>query len=261
MYILGNKFNSKAQQIDENTKDIAELKEIVKTPAIIYDASVEISTDAGTVNSSDIIQTIGSIENAFILDTVGSLFRIIEVVENTIYIMYVSTIRGEKGDTGENGENGDNGVSIVDVKVMYDEIDHQNHLIVYLSDDTEIDAGAIELPDYPTIEYGTATNNTSFINNGVVNWTKFGNVVFVNLQDVKFNNTAIVNNDILFSDLPKSVSQEVNILIPYGALGSSKYSRRISIKQNSTSIINHYNDFTESDTSQAYFGTLIYTCE
>lgn len=109
MYILGNKFNSKAQQIDQNTEDIAKLKEIVKTPAIIYDANIEISIDAGTVNTSNIVQTIESIDNAFVLDTKGSLFRIIEIVDTTIYIMYASTIRGEKGDQGEQGETGEQG--------------------------------------------------------------------------------------------------------------------------------------------------------
>lgn len=102
----GNK-PSMPQQVDINTKNIDVLKKITETPAVIYNASVEISTDAGTVSEDDIIQNIETEKNAFILDTVGSLFRIINVVGTTIYIMYVSSIRGPQGEQGEQGEPGE----------------------------------------------------------------------------------------------------------------------------------------------------------
>ena len=91
------------QQVDINTENIEVLKKITETPAVIYNASVEISNDAGTVSASNVIQTVETTENAFILDTVGKLFRIINIVDTTIYIMYVSNIRGTTGATGETG--------------------------------------------------------------------------------------------------------------------------------------------------------------
>lgn len=204
MYIIGNKFNSKAQQIDENTKDIAELKEIVKTPAIIYDASVEISSDAGTVNSSDVIQTIGSIENAFILDTIGSLFRIIDVVDGVVYIMYVSSIRGVPGATGENGADG---VSVVDVKILQDGVeDGQNKykVYVYLSNDNIIDAGTIKLNN-PQVSWNTpAIYDVDLPSAGTkVRYFVNGNICHLLLTPFQFNSgLTIPNGQIVYTGLP-----------------------------------------------------------
>ena len=103
MYILGNKFNSQSQQVDINTKEIAILKKIVNTPAILYNANIEISTDAGVVSQSNVIETVSTINNSYILDIVGSLFKVINIVNDNIYILYVSSIKGQKGDTGASG--------------------------------------------------------------------------------------------------------------------------------------------------------------
>ena len=48
-------------------------------------------------------------------------------------------LKGLKGADGDQGDQGDQGVSIVDAKVDFD-----NHLVISLSDGTEIDAGELK---------------------------------------------------------------------------------------------------------------------
>lgn len=228
MYILGNKFNSKPQQIDENTKDIAELKEIVKSLAIIYDASVEISTDTGTVNASDVIQTIGSIENAFILDTVGSLFRIIEVVENTIYIMYVSTIRGEKGDQGEPGEPGEI-PEIDDTLSNSSENPVQNKVITNALDGKQntLNPGTINDDGEPVIN----TNDTvvsTYYNATTSNWYRVWASGWKECGG-KFTMTSISANSSEFRSvsIPLVIPHMLNISISCGDGTNAKYANAI----------------------------------
>ena len=94
---------SMPQQVDKNTKEIAILKKTVSTPAILYNASIEISTSAGVISQLNVIETVSTTDNSYILDTVGSLFKVIDIVDDNIYILYVSSIRGVQGADGENG--------------------------------------------------------------------------------------------------------------------------------------------------------------
>lgn len=94
------------QQVDENTKEIAILKKTVSTPAILYNANIEISTSAGVISQSNVIETVLTTDNSYIMDTVGNLFKIINIVNDNIYILYVSSIRGPQGLNGADGENG-----------------------------------------------------------------------------------------------------------------------------------------------------------
>lgn len=55
-------------------------------------------------------------------------------------------VAGAKGETGPKGEDGEAGISVVDVRVDFD-----NHIVVTLSDGNEIDAGEINIE-------GTASN-------------------------------------------------------------------------------------------------------
>ena len=48
--------------------------------------------------------------------------------------------KGDKGDTGERGDDGIDGTSVLEV-----ELDFDNHLVVHLTDGTQIDAGPIEI--------------------------------------------------------------------------------------------------------------------
>lgn len=105
-YLYNNNKLSMPQQVDINTKEIAILKKTVITPAMMYNANIEISTSAGVISQSNVIEIVSTTDNSYILDTVGSLFKIINIVNDNIYILYVSSIRGQKGDTGEQGEAG-----------------------------------------------------------------------------------------------------------------------------------------------------------
>lgn len=105
-YNYDNKMLSMPEQVNKNTADIAELKKVTNTPAVMYNASVEIATDAGVVSQSDVIETVITTDNSYIMDTVGSLFKIISIVDSNIFILYVSNIRGTQGEQGEQGEPG-----------------------------------------------------------------------------------------------------------------------------------------------------------
>lgn len=106
-YLYNNNKQSMPQQVDTNTKEIAILKKTVTTPAILYNANIEISSSAGVISQSNVIETVSTTDNSYILDTVGSLFKIIDIVDDNIYILYVSSIRGPKGDMGEAGTPAD----------------------------------------------------------------------------------------------------------------------------------------------------------
>lgn len=105
-YNYDNKMLSMPEQVNKNTADIAELKKVTSTPAVMYNASVEIATDAGVVSQSNVIETVTTTDNSYIMDTVGSLFKVISIASGNIYILYVSSIRGEQGVQGEQGEPG-----------------------------------------------------------------------------------------------------------------------------------------------------------
>lgn len=111
-YNYDNKMLSMPEQVNKNTADIAELKKVTSTPAVMYNASVEIATDAGVVSQSDVIETVTTTDNSYIMDTVGSLFKVISIASGNIYILYVSSIRGEQGIQGEQGEQGIPGTPI-----------------------------------------------------------------------------------------------------------------------------------------------------
>ena len=105
-YFYDNNKLSMPEQVNKNTADIAELKKVSSTPAVMYNASVEIATDAGVVSQSDVIETVTTTDNSYIMDTVGSLFKVISIASGNIYILYVSSIRGIQGIQGEQGVPG-----------------------------------------------------------------------------------------------------------------------------------------------------------
>lgn len=105
-YFYDNNKLSMPEQVNKNSADIAELKKVTSTPAVMYNASVEIATDAGVVSQSDVIETVTTTNNSYIMDTVGSLFKVISIASGNIYILYVSNIRGTQGEQGEQGEPG-----------------------------------------------------------------------------------------------------------------------------------------------------------
>lgn len=257
MYILGNKFNSKSQQIDENTKDIAELKEIVKTPAIIYNASVEISADVGTVNSSDIIQTIESIDNAFILDTVGSLFRIVDVVENTIYIMYVSSIRGQTGATGATGANGADGASVSDVNFEFIETvsaGNKYDIQTILSNGDVIHSGDVILPNL-NASYTNINLDETKVTGGYVRYFRYGNIVICEFNAMIFANLSGIVSLYDQSRFPKTINGE-NIQFTLTSEASSKPVIRLRIDLNGQLQLND-----TINNNNKYYGVFAYLCK
>jgi hypothetical protein len=65
-------------------------------------------------------------------------------------------IKGDTGEQGPRGDKGDSGVSIVDVRVDFD-----NHLVVNLSDGNVIDAGEIQVDKGNGDSYSVAVQGTS----------------------------------------------------------------------------------------------------
>jgi len=115
MYILGNKFNSRPQQVEKNREDIEELKKNISANEI-YNANIEISTDASVITTDDIKNWNDSIKNGYVLDTVGNLFKIVAVEDGNVYIDYACTLpRGATGETGQDGQDGSDGVGIASI--------------------------------------------------------------------------------------------------------------------------------------------------
>lgn len=106
MEITNPNYNTMPEQVNQNTKDIAVLKNTVKTPATIYNATVEIAQDAGVINQSNITQQVTNTANAFVMDTVGKLFRIVTVENDQVYVAYCASIRGPQGEAGTPGTPG-----------------------------------------------------------------------------------------------------------------------------------------------------------
>lgn len=106
MEITNPNYNTMPEQVNQNTKDIAVLKNTVKTPATIYDATVEMAQDAGVINQSNITQQVTNTANAFVMDTVGKLFRIVTVENDQVYVAYCASIRGPQGEAGTPGTPG-----------------------------------------------------------------------------------------------------------------------------------------------------------
>ena len=151
--MLGNKFNSKPQQVDKNTKDIEELKKTISGNEI-YNANIEISQDATAIVTSNVKNWSNTITNGYIMDTVGKLFKIVSVSNNTIYIDFATELprglQGERGETGAQGERGLQGPQGVQ-GVKGDKGDNGNSFIVSGSVNSSVD-----LPDISTVQDGTA---------------------------------------------------------------------------------------------------------
>lgn len=206
MEITQTRYNTMPEQVQENMDNIKVLKNIVNTPAVIYNATVEIDTGDGNVDTSNIIETVGTTTNAYVLDTVGSLFKIVSMVGTTVYILYVASIRGPQGAAGANGADG---VSITDVKVLLDGVvDGQNvyRVYVYLSNGTTVDSGTITLNE-PNVEWKSATSNSDYVDSTArLRYFINGNVCTVIMTPYKQKNVEVVQNTVLYTGLPKAIS-------------------------------------------------------
>ena len=109
-----------------------------------------------------------------------------------------------------------------------------------------------------TFTTGTGTLNSAFVQSGSVTWIKVGRLVVVNISDMKlYKGRAMKHLDAYVTGLPQagaSAGKIINIFpYPAGTLGHN----RAAIVENSTSLVNWYDDFTSSDAA-GYFGVFAY---
>lgn len=112
MEITNNNYNTLPEQVQENKDNISALKKIITNPATVYNATVEIAQDAGVVSQAEVEEIVTTNKNAYIIDTVGNMFKIVAIENNNIYIQFTSSLRGPQGEQGEQGPAGTPGVSI-----------------------------------------------------------------------------------------------------------------------------------------------------
>lgn len=243
-------YNTMPEQVNQNTKDIAILKNTVKTPAIIYNATVEMSQDAGVINQSNITQQVTTTANAFVLDTVGKLFRIVTVENDQVYVEYCAKITGPQGTPGADGvgiqsitsitPTQDNGYTVTPV-TFTDTNGNQTTLNVrakngeYAQVDNTFSATS-ENPVQNKIiynkvvpsEYITATKNADVVQNGSCQYKKTGNLVVVKLQQLVLKTGTASHDAMVFSGLPTTDSEFIFIVPSYNDTEDSSLRLRIS---------------------------------
>lgn len=105
-----------------------------------------------------------------------------------------------------------------------------------------------------------ATLNSSFVDTntgGEVVYTKIGNIVFVQVNDITFKNTKQEHGSVLFSNLPKA---SIAYTFCMTCWGGSITTLRVRIYQNDSSLKNYWSAFTPS-TAQKWSGSFVYLCK
>lgn len=254
MEISNPNYNTMPEQVNQNTKDIAVLKNTVKTPAIIYNATVEMPQDAGVINQSNIAQQVTNTANAFVLDTVGKLFRIVMVENDQVYVAYCASITGPQGTPGADGvgiqsitsiaPTQDNGYTVTPV-TFTDTEGNQTTLNVRAKNGeyAQVDDTFSTTSENPVqnkiiydkvvpSEYITATKNTDVVQNGNCQYKKIGNLVFVKLQQLVLKNGTAAHNAVVFSDLPTTDSEFIFIVPSYSDAENTSLRLRMSMGGN-----------------------------
>lgn len=124
--------------------------------------------------------------------------------------------KGDKGDTGAQGIQGEQGVSVVDVS-----INASNHLIVTLSNGTEIDAGVIQGGGTITVDDAISSTSENPVQNKVIYnalQSKQNALTTTSVVD------GVIDKVIGFDSLGEIVKQSPTNEIFFAAYGSTTYS-------------------------------------
>ncbi len=281
MEITNPNYNTMPEQVNQNTKDIAVLKNTVKTPAIIYNATVEMPQDAGVINQSNIMQQVTNTANAFVLDTVGKLFRIVTVENDQVYVEYCATITGPRGTPGADGvgiqsitsiaPTQDDGYTVTPV-TFTDTNGNQVTLNIRAKNgaNAQVDSELSNTSENPVqnkvvtravnaTNYTELTANSTYVNDNPYQksyYYKIGNIAIVHINNVVFKAVEQSNNAVLFTNLPrpKTVAGYNDYVF---MLSSTQKQSRVYIQANTTELKNYYDSYTPN-TSTPFSAVLIY---
>ena len=106
----------------------------------------------------------------------------------------------------------------------------------------------------------SATLNSTYVDvsaGGNVIYSKIGNLVFVNINDITFKSTRQDNGNTLISNLPKALNTCCFCLTCWGGTLTTL---RVRIYANESEIKNYWSGFTPS-TAQKWSGSFVYLCK
>lgn len=153
LIINGQAVRSPEQQVYKNMKDIEELKEKIKE---WYSCDTELNSSSVSVARTN-TNVPDEIDDGFLLDPVGNLFKITGGDEGNLLLAFYASIAGPEGPAGETGETGPAGQ------------DGQTHGILTFSNiacETDNFVASTEYADYP---YECVVINTNQVINKIVN--------------------------------------------------------------------------------------------
>lgn len=108
MEIINNGLNSLPAQVEENMKNIKKLASYLKEA---YKSNVALTTSSTNVLYSDTNIPDDTIQDGWLFDTSGKLFKITGGYGSYAYITFYSDFKGNTGDTGDTGAQGVRGFS------------------------------------------------------------------------------------------------------------------------------------------------------
>lgn len=98
--IINSNYDSLPQQVQINKQNIADLQNTqawINTP---YRYDGELTPDTTAVDTSTLTNIVGDStvnSNGYVVDELGSYFKIVNVVDTTVYLRYLFTIKGDQG--------------------------------------------------------------------------------------------------------------------------------------------------------------------
>ena len=119
MEINNNKLNSLPQQVEENMKNIQLLAQYLKEAYHTNDG-VELNHNSISVAKS-LTNADSSVNDGWLLDSIGSLFKITGGDDSSLLIEFYTSFRGIQGIQGETGLQGSDGLSIHYTSDVYDD--------------------------------------------------------------------------------------------------------------------------------------------
>ena len=106
-FIINPKFRDLPEQVQKNKNDIEDLQ---ASQFNTYACSTTLSSETSSVAvSSTDITAESNTANALLIDAGGNVFKIVTIVDDTVYINYICNIKGEPGATGATGATGPTG--------------------------------------------------------------------------------------------------------------------------------------------------------